>query len=141
MKPPHSQSILWLLVASIVLRLNTARFPFGISPWQQQQPQTSPQQQNATSELILLQIIFRHGDRTPLRRYATDPYPESAFPEGYGNLFNRRKQRILIYGELLKQRYANYIGMYRLSILFRNYLIVYFHSECANEKCARTEFA
>ena len=44
-------------------------------------------------DLLLLQFLFRHGDRTPIVLYKTDRYNESQFKEGLGALTNRGKQR------------------------------------------------
>lgn len=61
--------------------------------------------------LKLVQIVYRHGDRTPISfplpndRYASDSY----WPEGFGQLTNRGKYRIYSLGKYLRQRYSNFL--------------------------------
>lgn len=62
--------------------------------------------------LVLVQFIFRHGDRTPIRLYGTDPYKRSDFVEGLGQLTNRGKNRMFRLGETLKRRYENYLSIF-----------------------------
>ena len=37
-------------------------------------------------ELVFLQGVWRHGDRSPTRTFKTDPYKESSWPQGFGQL-------------------------------------------------------
>ena len=37
-------------------------------------------------ELMLVQTVFRHGDRTPTGTYPTDPYQEDSWPFSWGQL-------------------------------------------------------
>lgn len=59
--------------------------------------------------LLLVQVLFRHGDRTPAVLYKNDHYDESQFVEGLGQLTANGKARIYRYGKLLRQRYKNYV--------------------------------
>ncbi|KAL2726136.1 venom acid phosphatase Acph-1-like isoform X2 [Vespula maculifrons] len=66
-------------------------------------------------ELKLLNVIFRHGDRTPddnkLERYPNDPYINYDFyPMGRGQLTNNGIVREFKLGEFLRKRYDNYFG-------------------------------
>jgi len=61
-------------------------------------------------ELLTVQFIFRHGDRTPYWFYKNDRYQEADFWEGEGELINRGKERMYRYGKVLKKRYSDYIG-------------------------------
>ena len=60
-------------------------------------------------QLLTVQIIYRHGDRTPYWIYKTDPYQEDEYPEGEGNLINRGRERMYRYGVMLRQRYRKYL--------------------------------
>ena len=62
-------------------------------------------------ELLSLQVIHRHGDRTPVYLLPSDPYVNYSFPEGLGGLINEGKQRLFRYGQALRRRYSNYVGM------------------------------
>ncbi|UXI14372.1 Testicular acid phosphatase-like protein [Sarcoptes scabiei] len=59
--------------------------------------------------LSLVQIVFRHGDRTPLRLYVNDPYKRSDFIEGLGELTNRGKLRMFRIGSKLRHYYSSYL--------------------------------
>ncbi|XP_054166616.1 prostatic acid phosphatase-like, partial [Oppia nitens] len=63
-----------------------------------------------TSTLISLQIIHRHGDRTPIAFYRNDPYKSDQWVDGLGELTPRGKQRMFTFGQQLRQRYGNYLG-------------------------------
>jgi len=61
-------------------------------------------------ELLSLQFVFRHGDRTPKSLYKNDPYRHYAWPEGLAALTAQGKERMFHFAKILKQRYAHYIG-------------------------------
>ena len=67
--------------------------------------------QDATSgKLVLVQVVARHGDRGPDFLYKNDPYKPSDFPEGFGGLSAQGKQRMLMYGNVLRRRYLEFLG-------------------------------
>ena len=68
------------------------------------------QNDHNVDQLILIQILFRHGDRTPVMLYKTDPYKAEQFVEGLGQLTKIGKQRLFQYGQLLRLRYSHYLG-------------------------------
>ncbi|XP_025271241.1 venom acid phosphatase Acph-1-like [Camponotus floridanus] len=66
-------------------------------------------------ELKLINVVFRHGDRTPRsdrdESFPTDPYVnDSFFPTGVGQLTNRGKKREYDLGQALRARYKDFLG-------------------------------
>ncbi|EFN78070.1 venom acid phosphatase Acph-1 [Harpegnathos saltator] len=67
------------------------------------------------SELKLINVVFRHGDRTPdnngFEMYPTDPYINNSFyPTGRGQLTLAGKRREYKLGQNLRNRYSDYLG-------------------------------
>ncbi|KAK2577433.1 hypothetical protein KPH14_003540 [Odynerus spinipes] len=67
--------------------------------------------------LELVQVLFRHGERAPLAKemYPNDPYNASSYePWGVAQLTNVGKMREYRIGQMLRQRYNNFLGdLYR----------------------------
>ncbi|XP_055300677.1 prostatic acid phosphatase-like isoform X2 [Sitodiplosis mosellana] len=62
-------------------------------------------------ELMFAQVIFRHGDRTIRKTFATDPYKDKVhWPEGWGQLTNLGKQQQYELGKYFRRRYAKLLG-------------------------------
>ncbi|CAL1677643.1 unnamed protein product [Lasius platythorax] len=66
-------------------------------------------------ELKLVNVVFRHGDRTPedngLEMFPNDPYVNySFFPTGHGKLTNEGKKREYELGQALRSRYKDFLG-------------------------------
>ncbi|XP_025271240.1 venom acid phosphatase Acph-1-like isoform X3 [Camponotus floridanus] len=66
-------------------------------------------------ELKLINVVFRHGDRTPSNdgdeSFPTDPYVnDSFFPTGVGQLTNHGKKREYDLGQALRARYKDFLG-------------------------------
>lgn len=61
------------------------------------------------STLRLVQVLFRHGDRTPI-----DPFPTDAYKDywtiGYGELTNIGKQEHYTLGTYIRQRYLGFLN-------------------------------
>ncbi|XP_054166679.1 lysosomal acid phosphatase-like [Oppia nitens] len=61
--------------------------------------------------LKLVQIVQRHGDRTPTNFYPNDPYKNpSIWPDGIGELTRNGKQRMFDFGRALRNRYNGYLN-------------------------------
>ncbi|XP_011864393.1 PREDICTED: venom acid phosphatase Acph-1-like isoform X1 [Vollenhovia emeryi] len=70
---------------------------------------------DAKPELKLVNVVFRHGDRTPDNNghemYPNDPYLNYSFyPEGLGQLTNQGKMREYQLGIALGHRYKEFLG-------------------------------
>ncbi|XP_051161288.1 venom acid phosphatase Acph-1-like [Leptopilina boulardi] len=66
-------------------------------------------------DLQMVNILFRHGDRTPEvaygETYPKDPYiNETYYPIGYGALTNKGKYRAFKLGMFLRKRYNKFLG-------------------------------
>ncbi|CAG4962078.1 unnamed protein product [Parnassius apollo] len=56
-------------------------------------------------------VIYRHGDRTPVDLYPTDPWRnESLWPVRFGQLTNIGKKQHYALGKWLRKRYANLLS-------------------------------
>ena len=62
-----------------------------------------------TPELKLVQIVHRHGDRTPISFFPNDQLgkPE-IWPDGFGQLNSKGKRRLYKMGEHLRNHYSNH---------------------------------
>ena len=69
------------------------------------------------TKLKNVQIIFRHGDRTPIHMYPTDPYNETVWNKygGLGQLTQTGMKRMLNFGEFLRDYYDSFLNKYYLA--------------------------
>uniref|UniRef100_A0A914GSU3 Acid phosphatase n=1 Tax=Globodera rostochiensis TaxID=31243 RepID=A0A914GSU3_GLORO len=64
-------------------------------------------------ELVLLQSLWRHGDRSPTGTFKTDIYQEDFWPQGWGQLSPRGMSQQVVLGKKLRKRYVEelkYVG-------------------------------
>lgn len=69
-------------------------------------------QADKDTDLELVQILFRHGDRTPTRKYAFDLFTDEVWLKygGYGQLTQKGMGTAYKLGEYLRAKYNSFIG-------------------------------
>ncbi|KAL6421287.1 hypothetical protein ACFW04_011891 [Cataglyphis niger] len=60
--------------------------------------------------VVFANVLYRHGDRTPVGRYKNDPYNETSWPVPYGQLTNLGKHQHLLLGRWLRKRYSHLLS-------------------------------
>ncbi|KAK0049394.1 lysosomal acid phosphatase [Biomphalaria pfeifferi] len=65
--------------------------------------------EDTITTLVLLQVVFRHGDRSPTHTYPNDPYKDY-WPQGLGQLSKVGKIQAHNLGKSLLQNYTKFLG-------------------------------
>uniref|UniRef100_A0A098LZ60 Lysosomal acid phosphatase n=1 Tax=Hypsiglena sp. JMG-2014 TaxID=1550645 RepID=A0A098LZ60_9SAUR len=60
--------------------------------------------------LRFVTLLYRHGDRSPVKAYPRDPYQESAWPQGFGQLSQEGMQQQWNLGQALRRRYNGFLN-------------------------------
>ncbi|XP_077050861.1 lysosomal acid phosphatase-like [Siphateles boraxobius] len=65
---------------------------------------------NGQRTLKFVTVLYRHGDRSPIKAYPTDPYQESDWPQGFGQLSQEGIKQHYELGQFLKKRYRGFLS-------------------------------
>ncbi|KAK9966012.1 hypothetical protein ABG768_005065 [Culter alburnus] len=65
---------------------------------------------NGERTLKFVTVLYRHGDRSPLDTYPTDPCKDSDWPQGFGQLSQEGKKQHYELGQFLKKRYSGFLS-------------------------------
>ena len=59
--------------------------------------------------------LYRHGDRSPVKAYPTDPYQDSSWPQGFGQLsqVHITSLKSLVFFLVLSQHFHLFVSLYK----------------------------
>ncbi|XP_075783778.1 lysosomal acid phosphatase [Pelodiscus sinensis] len=60
--------------------------------------------------LRFVTLLYRHGDRSPVKAYPRDPYQERAWPQGFGQLTQVGMLQHWNLGQFLRKRYHGFLN-------------------------------
>ncbi|KAG8431824.1 hypothetical protein GDO86_019827 [Hymenochirus boettgeri] len=63
-----------------------------------------------SKQLRLVTMVYRHGDRSPVKGFPTDIHKESDWPQGFGQLTQVGMQQHWEFGQELRSRYKGFLS-------------------------------
>ncbi|KAH7695429.1 esophageal gland cell secretory protein 21, partial [Aphelenchoides avenae] len=66
---------------------------------------------NDGDQLLLVQAAMRHGHRSPTETFPNDPYQESFWPQGFGEMTAAGLGQIFELGRFVRKRYVQQIPL------------------------------
>ncbi|XP_071792151.1 prostatic acid phosphatase-like isoform X1 [Asterias amurensis] len=60
--------------------------------------------------LKMTHVLFRHGNRSPIAAYPSDPYQEDSWPQGFGQLTQKGMRQHYELGQWFRKRYSTFLN-------------------------------